>query len=100
MLWDDETQEYCKYKNGKGHGDWRAPEEYADKPLNEKIDVWSIGNNIYSVLTGTYPFYNVEDDKDIQVNSVECWGTVSPSCLCFAAAGLTKLETCLSNYQQ
>lgn len=31
---------------------WRAPEEYDDKPLNEKIDIWSLGNNMYSLLTG------------------------------------------------
>jgi serine/threonine protein kinase len=35
---------------------WRAPEEYRDVPLNEKIDVFSIGNNIYALLTGMEPF--------------------------------------------
>lgn len=70
MLFDEENQEYCGYRNNPGGGDvsipvadecccltvctlqWRAPEEYADKPLNEKIDVWSLGNNMYTVLTG------------------------------------------------
>lgn len=36
---------------------YRAPEEYWDWPLNEKIDVYSFGNNIYALLTGLYPFY-------------------------------------------
>lgn len=66
MLWDETDQRYCKYKNGRGHGDWRAPEEFKDLPLDEKIDVWSLGNNMYSVLTGYYPFFNVESDKKIQ----------------------------------
>ena len=29
---------------------WRAPEEYYDKPLNEQIDIWSLGNNVSGVL--------------------------------------------------
>ena len=32
---------------------WRAPEEYLDRPLDEKIDIWSLGNNMYSLLTGS-----------------------------------------------
>ena len=27
---------------------WRAPEEYFDEPLDEKIDVWSVANNMVS----------------------------------------------------
>jgi serine/threonine protein kinase len=40
------------------HTQWRAPEEYMDKPLNEKIDVWSLGMNMYALLTGVNPFYD------------------------------------------
>jgi serine/threonine protein kinase len=86
MLWNEEKQEYCKYRNNPGHGDvsrakeslgsdvdvrispssdsfvlaslqWRAPEEYFDHPLDEKIDIFSLGNNLYSTLTGLSPFY-------------------------------------------
>ena len=35
---------------------WRAPEEYLDKFLTEKLDVYSLGNNIYSLLTGLMPY--------------------------------------------
>jgi len=56
MLYDDTTGEYCRYTNGVGHGNWRSPEEYKDHHLNEKIDVWSLGNNFYSLLTGMYVF--------------------------------------------
>jgi hypothetical protein len=30
LLWDEEYQEYCRYRNYAGEGDWRAPEEYLD----------------------------------------------------------------------
>jgi serine/threonine protein kinase len=36
---------------------WRSPEEYYDKPLDEKIDIYSLGNNFYALLTGMGPFY-------------------------------------------
>lgn len=43
MLFNEKDQEYCPYITGIGGGVWRAPEEYAPRPLDEKIDVWSIG---------------------------------------------------------
>ncbi|KAG7364549.1 protein kinase domain containing protein [Nitzschia inconspicua] len=64
MLWDDEHQQYCKYTEGKGHGDWRSPEEFYDDPLDEKIDVFSLGNNMYSLLTGLWVFYDSKDDQE------------------------------------
>lgn len=66
MTWDEEYKEYCKFRNGRGGGDWRAPEEYRDEPLDQKIDVWSLGNNFYSLLGGYYPFYDVEEGESIR----------------------------------
>ena len=66
MFWDEKNQEYCPYRNGRGHGNWRSPEEYKDDPLDESIDVWSLGNNMYSILTGLEPFYNMKI-KEMQV---------------------------------
>lgn len=63
MLWNEEKQEFCRYRNGEGSGNYRAPEEYWDKPLDEKIDVYSFGNNIYALLTGLWPFYEFNDDR-------------------------------------
>merc|ERR1712113_1075110 len=57
MLYNEDKGEYCRYRNGAGGGDWRAPEEYEDGYLNEKIDVWSYGNNVYAILTGLYVFH-------------------------------------------
>ena len=91
LLWNEKKEEYCVYKNGRGHGDvsrvrrcfvgaprratsdfvhsftkWRSPEEYKDKPLTEMIDMWSLGNNMYSVLTGLNPFYKTDDSGDVR----------------------------------
>lgn len=68
-LWDDYRQEYCRYQNGIGRGTWRSPEEYKNFALTEAIDVWSLGNNLYGLLTGLVPFYEtlgeVDEDDDI-----------------------------------
>ena len=45
---------------------WRSPEEYFDYDLDEQVDVYSLGNNMYSVLTGLYPFYDEESTKIAQ----------------------------------
>jgi serine/threonine protein kinase len=43
MLWDTEKQEYCRFKSGLVYGNYRSPEEDEDEPLNEQIDVFSLG---------------------------------------------------------
>lgn len=63
MLFDEEDGSYCRYQNGKGAGDYRAPEEYKDGWLNEKIDIWSFGNNIYALITGLWVFYDEGNTK-------------------------------------
>jgi serine/threonine protein kinase len=45
---------------------YRSPEEFAGQDLNEKIDIFSFGNNIYSLMTGLWPFYENEDDGFVQ----------------------------------
>jgi len=66
MLFDEQDGTYCRYENGKGGGDFRSPEEFKDGLLNEKIDVYSMGNMMYGLLTGLNVFYDVEKDKEIQ----------------------------------
>jgi serine/threonine protein kinase len=34
--------------------------------LDEKIDVYSMGNNIYALLTGLWIFYDNENDQEVQ----------------------------------
>ena len=60
MLYDETYGQYCKYKNGWGGGDYRAPEEYKDAPLDEKIDVFSMGNCMHTLLTGSWTFPGLE----------------------------------------
>jgi serine/threonine protein kinase len=45
---------------------WRSPEEYADLPLDEKVDVFSLGNNMYSLLTGLWVFFDETNSKIVQ----------------------------------
>ena len=95
MLWDDEAKEYCRYHEGPGNGNvrcrirwdppfqkifltlvdflhqWRSPEEYYDKPVNEQIDIFALGNNFYSILTGLWPFYDTDSDKEVKVRACQ-----------------------------
>lgn len=66
MLWDEQNQEYCRYHNGKVFGNYRSPEEVDDRPLNEKIDVFSYGNMVYNLLTGLWNYYDITDDQVVQ----------------------------------
>jgi hypothetical protein len=38
------------------HCQYRSPEEYRGDSIDEKIDVFSMGNNIYTLLTGLWPY--------------------------------------------
>ena len=53
LLWDTKKEEYCKWRNGMSpDGSLRAPEENVDAGLTEQLDVFSLGNVFYTVLTG------------------------------------------------
>ncbi len=41
---------------------WRSPEEYFDYDLTEQVDVFALGNNMYTLLTGLNPFYDSESE--------------------------------------
>jgi len=66
MLYDAKHKQYCRYRNGSVYGNYRAPEEFSNRHLNEKIDVWSMGNNIYALLTGLWVYYDNQDDQEVQ----------------------------------
>ena len=66
MLFNEKDGKYCKYQNGKGGGDYRSPEEYKDDWLDQSIDVWSFGNNVYGLITGLWPMYNIAKVKEKQ----------------------------------
>lgn len=56
MQWDLIKEGYCRFNNGKAYSQYRAPEEYAVQNLNEQIDTFLFGNNIYVMLTGLWNF--------------------------------------------
>jgi serine/threonine protein kinase len=52
-MYDTKKEAYCKWRNGvPTDGSLRAPEENVDAGLSEQIDVFSLGNVFYEVLTG------------------------------------------------
>lgn len=51
-------------------GTWRSPEEYKDWGITEEIDVWSLGNNMYTILTGFEPFEEIEKAHDTTVKKL------------------------------
>lgn len=59
MQWDTIKGEYCKFNNGEAFANYRAPEEFAARNLNEQIDTFSFGNNIYAMLTGLWNFVSI-----------------------------------------
>lgn len=59
MQWDMVKGEYCKFNNGPAFANYRAPEEFAARNLNEQIDTWSFGNNVYALLTGLWNFVSM-----------------------------------------
>jgi len=64
MAFNEETGTYCKYMGfeGGGGGSVRSPEEYNSDPLNEKLDVYSFGNILYTLLYQYYPYFEYNDD--------------------------------------
>ena len=63
-----EKQEYCKIYRCYG-GTYRSPEEFRCMDSNEGMDTYSMGNNIYILLTGLWPFYQYDPD----VSLIECF---------------------------
>lgn len=65
QLWDPVKKQYCKYYNGHIGGKMRAPEEFVPDILDEKIDIFSLGNCFYGLLTGLWPHY-YDDNETAQ----------------------------------
>lgn len=71
MQWDVVKGEYCKFNNGPAYANYRAPEEFAVRNLNEQIDTFSFGNNIYAMITGLWNFYDTDDDEVVQKKLID-----------------------------
>ena len=57
MQWNSKKQSYC-YRYAEFGGTYRAPEEYEGQAQDETKDVYGFGNNMYTLLTGLYPYYD------------------------------------------
>jgi len=53
---DDGRVEKCWYCGHRSRGHWRAPEEPKKRPLNEKLDIFSMGLTIWSLYSNDIPF--------------------------------------------
>lgn len=50
---------------GSNPGTFRSPEEYAYEPQTEKVDIYSLGNIFYAIVTGLWP-YDHQNVKEAQ----------------------------------
>ena len=65
IFWNYEDDEACPFQVGNNPGKFRAPEEYLYLGESEKIDIYSMGNIFYSLLTEYWPFEGM-DEKEAQ----------------------------------
>ena len=56
-------KEVCGFEVGSNPGKFRSPEEYAYEVETEKIDVYSMGNVFYAIVSGTMPFEGEKQEK-------------------------------------
>jgi len=70
MEWNLEKQEYCKYFRGF-QSTFKAPEEIEGDYLDESVDIWPMGNLIFGILTGLFPFHEISDHSEIRNRTKE-----------------------------
>jgi hypothetical protein len=70
LMWNDHSNLQCGFRVQKNGGIWRSPEEYNYEIETEKVDVYSLGNVLYFMLTGEEPWeeYKPKDVYDMVKN--------------------------------
>jgi len=68
MEWSAANQTYCDFWTWYG-GTYKAPEELRGAFVGAPADVWAMGNGIYGLLTGLYPYYD-STDQDATVEEI------------------------------
>jgi hypothetical protein len=68
--WHQTEQRYCRY-HVSYLGSFRAPEEYrGDAVIDESADVWPMGNLLFTLLTGLWPYYQESNEEAIREKSL------------------------------
>jgi serine/threonine protein kinase len=63
ITWDGKKNQQCPYYVQNNPGKFRSPEEYAYEGQSEKVDIYSMGNIFYSLLTNLWPFSGKSTEK-------------------------------------
>jgi len=63
LAYNQDEGDYCPFEMVYG-GIQRSPEEYWVGPVTEQADVFVMGLQLYTILTGLYPFYDQPDSED------------------------------------
>jgi hypothetical protein len=63
LLWNGQTKKHCGFTVGKNGGQWRSPEEYSYQRETEKVDVYSLGNVLYFMLTKEIPWDDLKSKE-------------------------------------
>jgi len=61
IRWNKWTGQPCGYKVGRNPGKFRSPEEYRYDKQTEMVDVYSMGNIYYQILTYETPFAGTKE---------------------------------------
>lgn len=65
--WDAKHMKTCGFHIPVNPGSFRAPEEYAFELETEKVDIYSMGNIFYIMLTEKWPFEDLKDEEAIKL---------------------------------
>ena len=75
MMKDKRTNQSCKFIGHHPNAQWKAPEEQSDldgnsmKPLDEKVDVYALGNILFRFATGKGPWRKYASSPDASLSS-------------------------------
>ncbi|CAB9507100.1 STYKc [Seminavis robusta] len=67
VKWDAAKKQTCPFRPLMKGGKTRSPEEYDTniKYVTEKIDIFALGNILYTIVEGQYPFHNLSPEESI-----------------------------------
>jgi Protein kinase domain len=73
LEWNPVEQVYCQYYREFG-GDFHAPEEFVGSYVDESTDIWSVGNMIFILLTGLWPYYDLPYSRRVELQQLTIAG--------------------------